>query len=99
MASLVAHISSAAYRQLERIKEKANTGGEEYVGYVIYSNGNSVAVAYDIDEYDYNTAEKLALDYLRDEIIGDKALLKLEKGVITEHCFDLLAYMEAVEDA
>lgn len=92
-------ISSAAYRQLERIKEKANTGGEEYVGYVIYSNGNSVAVAYDIDEYDYNTAEKLALDYLRDEIIGDKALLKLEKGVVTEHCFDLLAYMEAVEDA
>ena len=35
-------ISSAAYRQLARIKEKANTGGEEYVGYVIYSNGNSV---------------------------------------------------------
>ena len=92
-------ISSAAYRQLERLKDRSNSGEEEYVGYVIYSNGNSVAVAYDIDEYDYNTAEELALDYLRDEIVGDKTLLRLEKGVVTESCFDLLAYMESVEDA
>lgn len=91
-------LSKTAYRQLQRLKDEKEEH-EGYVGYVIYTDGNSVAIAFDVDDYGYNTCESLAIDYFLSKVMSNNSLLTLNKGVVAESCFDLLAYQEKIEDA
>ena len=87
-------VSVEAYRRLNRIREE---GGED-VGYLIYSDGNSIAIAYDTDEYNLNHAEDRAVSYFINEVIADNSTLTVDKGTVTSLAFNLLDYQEAIDD-
>ena len=87
-------ISVEAYRLLNRVRDES--AGE--VGYLIYSNGNSVAIAYDVDEYNLNHAEDRAVDYFVDTVIGSNSVLRVQKGTVSSLGFNLLEYQESIDD-
>ena len=89
-------VSKEAYRRLANL-ERADYGEEIYVGYVIYSDGSSVAVAYDEALYGLKIAEDSAIEafvskYLQNDV------LKLEKGYTDSLTIDALAYQERLDD-
>ncbi len=88
-------LSRTAYRLLERIKND----DEDLVGYVVYSDGNSLAVAYDIDEFSLNIAETRVFDYIIGELIGEKRTLTANKGRVAALAFNPIDYVEELEDA
>ena len=88
-------LSRTAYRLLERIKDDDG----DLVGYVVYSDGNSLAVAYDSDLFGLNIAETRAFDYIIGELIGDKQTLTVNKGRVAALAFNPIDYVEQLEDA
>ncbi len=86
-------ISKMAYRYLERIKEYR----EGYVGYVIYSDGESVAVAFDGETYTSNSAEKRAFSCLIDELIGDSTVFAPREGRVRYLAYDVIEYQEELD--
>ena len=82
-------LSREAYRRLDMHE----TDGENYVGYVIYSDGKSLAVAYDEDIFELNFALNEAVDILIDKYLDGK-YLQLKKGVVYERAHDLIAEQE-----
>ncbi len=83
-------LSNTAYQNLERIDVK----NELDVRFCFYSDGSSLALAYDEDYEGY--AYKLAVEYLKKNLIKEE--LKLSKGVVYSDCVDLYTYLED-EDA
>ena len=76
-------ISVKAYKRLERMERTT----DDYVGYCIYSDGTSVAIAYDDELYGVDVAENVAIDAFVNKYLTEKTL-KIEKGVADEDCFD-----------
>ena len=71
-------LSGKAYRRLSRMdKSEGNTA------YTVYSDGSSVAVAFDDDFY--GSAMTDSVSYLSEEIIAKNASLTLHSGRIAEH--------------
>jgi hypothetical protein len=62
--------SLAAYRRLSRIE----LSDDLHVGYVIYSTGNSLAVAYHEDKFDLEAAKNTAIEYIRDNLLVSSTL-------------------------
>ena len=87
-------LSSIAYKQLERLRSDE----KDVVGYLIYSDGKSIAIAYDDDEYEIGGALTCAVDYLLNDIIGDKTSLVLKKGMIHKNMFNIIDYQEEIDD-
>lgn len=86
-------ISKLAYRYLERIKEYR----EGYVGYVIYSDGESLAVAFDGETYTSKSAETRAFSCLIDELIGDSKVLAPKEGRVRYLAYDVIEYQEELD--
>ena len=86
-------ISKTAYRLLGKIEEKE----EYYVSYLIYSDGKSVAIAYDDEYFGINVAEEEATKYFAENIAVSGTLV-LEKGTV--HCmnYDPIAWQEAIDE-
>ena len=73
-------ISQKAYRLLDRMEHES----ESDVGYLIYSDGASVAIAYDEDIYGLSSAGAAAADCFVNEVIGDKTELSLPEGTVAK---------------
>ena len=82
-------VSDSAYTQLGRLDKNSDSD----LGYVIYSSGSSVALAYDEDYEGY--ALKCALDALFENFLGEELILR--KGVAKKEAFDLYEYLEEVD--
>lgn len=85
-------ISGVAYRLLERL----DVEGDE-VSYLIYSDGSSLAIAYDEDRYHINAAVVRAVEYL-DEYFDGKSEVAIKKGVLKTVTFDALEYQQELDD-
>ena len=75
-------ISSKAYRALELAKNEDGT-----VGYAVYSDGRSVAIAFDGASFGENVALAVAVDDFVEMYMQSKTL-KLSKGVVHRTTFD-----------
>ena len=85
-------LSHEAYRRLDMHE----TDGENYIGYVIYSDGKSLALAYDEDIFELDFAMNKAVDILIDKYL-DGEYLQLKKGVVYEKTHDLIAEQEEAD--
>ncbi|MBR3805422.1 MAG: hypothetical protein IKJ13_01120 [Clostridia bacterium] len=85
-------ISKEAYKKLENL-ERENS---DYYGYVIYSNGKSVAIAYDEDMFNLKMAEDDALEYFKDNFLSEP-VLRIKKGVAKEDLFNIVERQKALD--
>ena len=84
-------VSKMAYTQLGRMERE-----EDYVGYCIYSDGTSIAVAYDEAYLGFDVARDEALAQLS-ELIAP-ASLTAKKGVVKSGLFNAIEYQEAKDE-
>ncbi|MBR3805711.1 MAG: hypothetical protein IKJ13_02585 [Clostridia bacterium] len=80
-------VSVEAYRRLANQTRET----EQHVGYVIYSDGKSVAVAYDGPLYGLHIAEDVAIKHFLSEYMSASSL-KLENGYVESVSFDAVEY-------
>ena len=85
-------ISVKAYRILE-LEEK----GEDYVGYCIYSDGKSVALAFDEEIWGVKVAENAAVDVLIREYLSADSLT-LGAGLIKVETFNAIEYQAKLDE-
>lgn len=74
-------VSLEAYRLFDKI-DKAS---EDHLGFLVYSDGSSIAIAYDEDEY--KIAFTAAADYVLENLL--KSELTLQKGTVFSDSFDM----------
>ena len=86
-------LSEEAYRRLELLE----TDGESLVGYVICSDGKSLAVAYDDDIFELNFAMTKVIDILINDYF-DESYLQLGDGIVLERVHDIVAEQEAEDE-
>ncbi len=86
-------VSQKAYRKLRTV----NKSSDEYLGYVIYASGNSVAIAYD-EDYD-NLAVDRAVEYFVNNYIVGRTELKFNPGVVYEGIFRPLDTYAEIDSA
>ena len=87
-------ISKKAYELLSKGDYKTDIT----VGYLIYSDGDSIAVAYDGELLGKRYAEKLAVEYLTEKIIPLRKT-PLDSGIIYSEYFDIIEYQEKLDEA
>ncbi|MBR3805911.1 MAG: hypothetical protein IKJ13_03645 [Clostridia bacterium] len=76
---------------------KIGTSGEGNVGYCIYSDGTSVAIAFDEAFYGYDIARDAAIeDFLDNYVTSDT--LKLEAGVVVDKEINAIEYQKGVDE-
>ena len=82
-------ISKAAYEKLEKIDKET----EYEVSYLVYSDGNSVAIAFEKDEYGHNVALDKAVSAFKG-YMGTDETLSLKTGKILQGTIDPLDVIE-----
>ena len=87
-------VSTSAYRRLSRIE----LDDSDYVGYTVYSDGRSVAIAYHEDIFGLEAAKTVAIDYFIGDIIGTNSSLLLKKGTVAARTFDPIEYQESLDE-
>lgn len=87
-------VSLEAYRLLGLQDRLSN----EYLGYVIYSDGSSIAVAYDEPLYGLTIAEDAAIDTLVEQYIKGRSTLKLDNGHKQSVSFNAIEYQKARDE-
>ncbi len=85
-------VSRQAYRELEAL----NLQGSD-TAFIIYSNGTSVAIAYNED--DSYITPKEAIDYFIDTYITDKSSCVMKKGVEHSGVFSLTPFYQERDEA
>ena len=88
-------VSEAAYDILERMTLTAEEEQEGRPRVLIYSDGSSLAVAY--DSYEDDVALIRALNYLNSIDITES--LWLDEGIVYTEVVDVSAYYQAIDDA
>lgn len=83
-------LSKSAYRKLDRLR-----GEESKVGYVIYTDGSSIAVAFDEDSDNIPMNE--ACDKLLSLIAAGGVEAK-KKGAVASEFYDVIEYLQERED-
>ena len=83
-------VSQKAYTYLKR----QNKDDSRRLGYIVYSDGASVALAYDEDVFETNAALNVVIDKFVSEYISG-AELKVKPGVLIDGTFDLVEYQRA----
>lgn len=85
-------ISTKAYR----ILDQQDKNDPRYTGFVIYSDGNSLAIAFDESRYGLTIAQDAAIDcFVNDFIKSDS--LKVAKGAAKNESFDMVEYLEELD--
>ena len=85
-------ISRLAYEELNSIKAE----GDE-TRYLIYTDGSSVAIAYDMDDT-YSTPE-IAVDYFIENYLKGSSKLSASAGVLESEKINLVEYYQERDDA
>lgn len=78
-------LSKTAY---EKLNEKTLDYTDD--GWLIYSEGNSIALAYSSD-----VAMKLALEYIDSELLTKEELVFEKDGIVREHFYNIAEYADA----
>ena len=86
-------ISKAAYTQLGRMEKE-----EGFVGYCIYSDGNSLAIAYDEAYLGREVAQDAVVAKFIAEVIKPETL-KINKGVAVSEAVDAIEYQAKIDEA
>lgn len=86
-------ISSEAYKQLARIEKQSDCDTK----YVIYSDGSSVAIAFENDKFDLELALNKSLEKFL-SLVGDESTYYVKSGVIASALIDPIAYQEAIDN-
>ena len=85
-------ISKKAYTLLDKI----DVTSESELRYLIYSDGTSLALAYDSDYWGIAAAESEAIGYVVDYLLrGDR--LELERGIVYHARIDAIAWQEEID--
>ena len=84
-------ISDIAYKKLREIE----TDGEDDGRFLIYCDGASIAIAYDVETG--NFTRKIAIDYFLENYVRSELYLKA--GVVHSEHFDLIEYLGAQDAA
>ena len=87
-------ISKTAYLQLSRVQKDV----EENVAYLIYSDGNSLAIAYEEDKYGLNAAANFSIDYFIENLLATFGDQPIKKGVVAKGSLDPVVYQDAIDD-
>ena len=87
-------ISSKAYKNLERI----DTNSDTELRYLIYSDGKSVAIAYDVDIFETNAAAMTALEIFLKEYVTGKTSISFKSGTLHSGTIDFIQYQAAVDE-
>lgn len=87
-------LSKKAYKELDRLERDEVSES----GYVIYSDGKSVAIAFDTADYDTRAAEQTVLEYFLDNCISKDGTIDLPKGVIHSGIVNYVEYQQAKDD-
>ena len=86
-------LSKSAYKRLSRL-EKSESGAD--VGFVFYSDGSSVAIAFDDEIFSLPAAESVAVDtFTEDYLSGNTPTLTA--GVMAAEIFDAVEYQEELD--
>ncbi len=85
-------ISKKAYELLRALEHR-----EGELSYLIYSNGRSVAIAYDNDIFGSNYAARFAADIICPLFNGDEEI-RIPEGVLASSSFDIIEYQTAVDE-
>lgn len=86
-------ISKKAYLMLER----TDTQGTNDTGFVIYSDSNSIAIAFDYDDFGTNLSKKDAISYFASNYMQTE-LPEFESGVIYSERYDLVERQKEIDD-
>ncbi len=86
-------ISVTAYEKLSELDR-----GDEDVAYLIYSDGSSVAIAYEGDRYGMNLALSEARSIVKDIFNGDEQII-IPEGVIASAGFNPMEHQLAIDAA
>ena len=78
-------ISQRAYQLLGRV----NKENEKDIAYLIYTDGNSIAIAYEEDKYETYAAHIVATEYLVENVLVGSSLT-LKSGIIKSGCFNVI---------
>ena len=84
-------LSTEAYNRI-------GTSAEGNVGYCIYSDGTSVAIAFDEPIYGYNIARDAAIEDFLDNYVKSDTL-KLEAGVVVDKEINAIEYQNGIDEA
>ena len=87
-------LSEKAYARLSRLE----TDGQNSVAFVIYSNGNSVAIAFTEDVYGIGIAKSEVISYFANNYL-QSATLSLNSGVVYEESFDPISRQNEKDNA
>ena len=86
-------LSKKAYSRLSRMDKTT----DDYVGYCIYSDGKSVAIAFDDELYGIDVAENVAIDAFVDNYTTSDSL-RLGSGAVKEEVFDGIARQAEIDE-
>ena len=86
-------VSKMAYMHLNR-QDKENT---DMAGYVIYSDGSSIALAYDEDIFETGIALSSVIEHFVENFVSGTSL-ELNAGVIANETFDLIEHQRAKDE-
>ena len=86
-------ISIEAYKQLDRIEKQSDCDAK----YVIYSDGSSVAIAFENDKFDLELALDKSLEKFL-SLVGDESTYYVKSGVIASALIDPIDYQEAIDN-
>ena len=92
-------LSRKAYEKLDRLVEDAYYDDDErlvHVGYVVYSDGKSLAIAYSDDLY--GSTKQEAVRFFLDNYVIDKDELAVKSGSLLEEVYRLQDFLEAVDE-
>ncbi|MBQ8583587.1 MAG: hypothetical protein IJ488_03140 [Clostridia bacterium] len=87
-------ISARAYRRLERIIPESPSESR----FVIYSDGKSVALAYDVDGYGTEAAARYALDLFVARYVIGKESVSLSSGTLGSGTVDIIDYQRTLDE-
>ncbi len=85
--------SVAAYRRLSRIE----LSDDIHVGYVIYSTGTSLCIAYHEDRFDLEAAKITAIEYIRENLLT-RSTLALGKGTVCSEETSPIEYQAKLDE-
>jgi hypothetical protein len=88
-------ISKKAYKRLERYMLDDGDDPKNFSRYVIYSDGSSIAIAYDDDEYDLAIGS--ALTHLITNYFSQETL-KVKSGVLYKETFDIIEHTHTLDE-
>ena len=74
-------VSAAAYKRLDSLMEQGNDAG-----FILYSDGSSICIAYRDDSYGFTHAE--LMDYLKNEFIAEEVIAP--KGSVKDNVFEVI---------